>query len=763
MSAMNILCQPCGLSAMDGGALLVTDLYNKVVWQVKNGASAVYAGGSTVEDLFGQPIGGYNDAVLKDSYFKSPWAISPFLDGWAVSDADNGVVRLIRPKNTETVNGHTKENLTLTKLGVAFRRPTGLATDSDGNLYVSDTLADAVRRITPEGEVTTVASGLREPMGLYWTNGVLYIAETGANRIVKLQNTRVTAVAGSGIDDLADGPAERAAFSGPQGVTVGPDGTIYVSDTNNSAIRQIKNSQVTTLAARDAVDPNAFYPVSPTNLMVQGRTLLAGTGLLDYPDRAASDAWYQSQEAAEEDIVLVGIDQRAVDEIGPYQQWGRDVIAMAIEALNESEDCRPAAQFDATFVEYAPGKFYRERFAVLGFEEPYGALREATGQGHINAMLDTDGILRHHMLYITLPDGTQVPSLALAAAEKYRAFHGLAPVDPPPTDGNGFWYVPFTGIPGDFDGGISVADLLEGNIPAEEFAGKIVLIGPYTTGLQDSYVTSADHTRPMYGVEYQANAIQAMLWGEPKREVSDAPQLAVLFALLLAAFAGFWRRRVRLSTALWVILCAGWPLLCRVLYNRGLVLRLMWVPIGVTVLYVGCIAYNYIQSALEKRRVTNTFKRYVAPEIVNELLKEGPEALQLGGRLTNIAVLFVDVRGFTTMSEQLQPGQVVEILNRYLRLISDCILRNRGTLDKFVGDAVVGNIGSPQRMDYTAIGDTVNTAARLEANAPGGTIYISRAVADRLEGRIKVTSLGESIKLKGKAEGFEVLILDEIL
>ena len=266
-----------------------------------------------------------------------------------------------------------------------------------------------------------------------------------------------------------------------------------------------------------------------------GLTLLAGTGLLDYPDRAASDAWYQSQEAAEEDIVLVGIDQRAVDEIGPYQQWGRDVIAMAIEALNESEDCRPAAQFDATFVEYASGKFYRERFAVLGFEEPYGALREATGQGHINAMLDTDGILRHHMLYITLPDGTQVPSLALAAAEKYRAFHGLAPVDPPPTDGNGFWYVPFTGIPGDFDGGISVADLLEGNIPAEEFAGKIVLIGPYTTGLQDSYVTSADHTRPMYGVEYQANAIQAMLWGELKREVSDAPQLAVLFALLLAA------------------------------------------------------------------------------------------------------------------------------------------------------------------------------------------------------------------------------------
>ena len=582
-------------------------------------------------------------------------------------------------------------------------------------------------------------------------------------------------------------------------------------------------------------------------------TLLAGSGVLNQLDWAAADAWYQTRSAAEEDVVLIGIDDRAIADIGPYQEWGRDVIAMALEALNESEDCRPAAiaidvlyvgetdpeadawlaeaagaygnvvtacaaQFEDGFAEDGAGGFRRNRFAVLGFEEPFEALREVTTQGHINAMLDTDGILRHHMLYLTLPDGTQVPSMALAAARMYQEYHGLEPNALPPVDANGFWYVPFTGVPGDFDGGVSVADLLSGEVPAEAFAGKVVFIGPYTVGLQDSYVAASDHTRQMYGVEYQANAVHALLWGEPKREVGDGVQLAALFVLLLLSFAGFWGRSVRFSTALWLALCGGWLALCKLLYGRGYVLRLLWIPIGVTVLYVGCIAFNYIRSALEKRRVTSTFKRYVAPEIVNEILKEGSEALELGGKLTDIAVLFVDVRGFTTMSEQLQPRQVVEILNRYLTLIADCILKNGGTLDKFVGDAamafwgaplpqedyvmravqaaadmvtgsqalsrelmerfgrtvsfgvgihvgdaVVGNIGSPQRMDYTAIGDTVNTAARLEANAPGGTIYISREVADRLKGRLRVTSLGDSIKLKGKAEGFEVLVMEEIL
>lgn len=581
-------------------------------------------------------------------------------------------------------------------------------------------------------------------------------------------------------------------------------------------------------------------------------TLLAGLGVLRTADLTASDAWYQRRSASDGEIVLVGIDQRALEEIGPYSQWGRDVMAMAIEALNQSEDCRPAvigldvlyagqtdpeldqwlaeaagqygnviaagaAEFGTAMVQGEDGEYRLDPFSLLAYDEPYPALREAAAQGHINAMLDADGVLRHHLLSIRLPDGREIPSLALAAARKYREYLGEEPPALPPVDSRGFWYLPFCGVPGDFDQSISVADLLSGEIPPEDFAGRIVLIGPWAAGLQDSYLTAADHGRQMYGVEYQANAIQALLWGDFKREAGEGAQLLALFLILLAAFAGFWRRRMAVSTLLWAGLAGGWLLLCRVLYQNGIVLHVLWVPVGVTILYVGCIAFNYIQSALEKHRVTSTFQRYVAPEIVSEILKEGSDALELGGKLTNIAVLFVDVRGFTPMSELLEPGQVVEILNRYLTLISDCILKNGGTLDKFVGDAamafwgaplpqedyvmhaaraamdmvagsqalseellaqygrtvsfgigvhlgeaVVGNIGSPARMDYTAIGDTVNTAARLEANAPGGTIYISRAVADALEGRVRTTSLGGSVRLKGKKEGFEVLTLDAL-
>lgn len=218
---------------------------------------------------------------------------------------------------------------------------------------------------------------------------------------------------------------------------------------------------------------------------------------------------------------------------------------------------------------------------------------------------------------------------------------------------------------------------------------------------------------------------------------------------------------------------------------------------------------------MRQRQMMDTFSRYMEPAIVEELLRDGAMGEALRVKHTEIAVLFVDIRGFTSLAEQLEAEKVVAILNRFLTLCSEAIQSNGGTLDKFIGDcvmafwgapipcedkawracraamdmmakapefsafaktlygqevgfsvgvhigpAVVGSFGAPERKEYTAIGDTVNTASRLESVAPAGKVYISREVADRLGTRAETASLGSSITLKGKKENFEILTLN---
>ena len=560
-------------------------------------------------------------------------------------------------------------------------------------------------------------------------------------------------------------------------------------------------------------------------------TLAAGLGWLDRLDHEAADRLYQRPGATDGTIVVVGMDQRASDELGPMP-WSRNVIAEAIEYLNFADPdadaylaemaaagdnvvVAAAAQFGSLLVDEGD-RFYMDTRAVLEMDRPYDALAEGASVGHINAMLDSDGILRHAML--SFQDGEDtLYAFSRVVYQRYCEALGLPAGDLPPTLSGAFWYVPFTARGGGYDEGISIVDLLHGEVDPSYFKDKIVLIGPYAPGMQDQYYTSVDHSVPMYGVEFQANQIDAYRAGFYPQEVSRPLQLAILFAVCTLALWFLIDRKVVPSLAIWLGICLVWLGGCLGLYRAGLILHPLWLPLSVTVLFIGSIAANYIRAAREKRRVTHTFGHYVDPGVMRQLLDQGPEALELGGKLYDIAVLFVDIRGFTTMSESLDAPTVVEIINRYLTLTTDCIMRNHGTLDKFVGDctmafwnaplpqedpvylaccaamdmlegskalgeqllkeygrtvsfgvgvnvgpAVVGNIGAPKRLDYTAIGDTVNTAARLEANAPGGTIYISRAVADALGDRATVTSLGGSIRLKGKAEGFEVLSLDAL-
>lgn len=578
-------------------------------------------------------------------------------------------------------------------------------------------------------------------------------------------------------------------------------------------------------------------------------TLLAGTGALRRVDKWAQDALLQRPGIASPEIVVIGIDEASLSALGPYSTWDRGVMAGALEQLAADPAALPAvtaidtlyagpgeavsdarlaraaaalpavvtaslADFGVTYQMADSGGLTVDAYAVLRYEQPYEALRQATTQGHINAMYDGDGIMRHGVLYVDAPEVGRVYSMAWETARLYAEAQGRQ-IGLPSTDRRGHFYIPYTAAPGGYYDGYSIADLIAGQVPAEAYAGKIVLIGPYAAGLQDAYDTPVSRSMPMYGVEVQANVIQSLLEGRYKAEAPDLPQLLILFALSFLLMALFLRGKIGPMAGLALAAALLGPILALALYAAGWVVHPLWLPLAAVLLYGAAVARHYALAARERQRVTHTFERYVAPQIVREILKEGADSLRLGGDTCEIAVLFVDIRGFTAMSERLPPERVVGILNQYLAMTSACVEEHGGTLDKYVGDAtmafwgaplkdsdpvfhaaqtamdivsgadalsarlqselgeelrvgvgihfgpaVVGNMGSERRMDYTAIGDTVNTAARLEANAPGGTIYISRAVADALGRRARVTSLGATVQLKGKAEGFEVLTLD---
>lgn len=148
------------------------------------------------------------------------------------------------------------------------------------------------------------------------------------------------------------------------------------------------------------------------------------------------------------------------------------------------------ANFGSELVTEESGNFYLKDYSVLSYEEPYEALKAVTAQGHINAMYDKDGVLRHSILQIDLPDGRTVSSFSYVIYQKYAEAAGLPQELSIPTDSLHRFYVDYSALPGGFYEGISVADLLSGDFPAELFDGAVVLIGPYAAGLSD-YVTTA--------------------------------------------------------------------------------------------------------------------------------------------------------------------------------------------------------------------------------------------------------------------------------
>lgn len=577
--------------------------------------------------------------------------------------------------------------------------------------------------------------------------------------------------------------------------------------------------------------------------------LIAMTSVLRDLDYRLADSMYQTGGKYSDKILIIGIDNYALSEFGTWP-WSRDVMADVLYAITSDEENMPAAigvdviyagesdpeideylvesasQTDnivfATSVEFTTQMVmdededvYMDQYYVASVNYPFTDLRENAEIGHTNAMYDIDGVLRHHLWSIETEDET-ILSMPYKLYELYCDYWNLEADFMPTISDDGFWWVDFGGKPEDMYA-YSVADIIYGDYDPEQLKGSVVLIGPYEPGMLDNFLTSSDRAANMYGIEYIGNVVDAMIRGANKIEISNFVHYVIIFIIAAGMLILLNKVSIRGSIFVSILAVLGIFFGSIYLYNVGWVIRPLIFFIAVILAFVANIVEHYILERIEKKKVLNTFQHYVDPSIIKELMESGEDALNLGGKNMDIAVLFVDIRGFTTMSERMTPREVVNMLNEYLTLTSQCIKNHGGTLDKFVGDctmafwgapleceepeykackaamemvergrivgarltekygseisfgvgvhygpAVVGNIGAVNIMDYTAIGDTVNTSARLEANAPAGTVYISRIVADALGDRAKTTSLGYSVKLKGKSE-FEVLILDELI
>lgn len=258
-----------GLAVVDG-ALYVADSYNRAVWRISEGKTELAAGRTDVKDLSGRPVGGYKDGTALEAVFEEPWGLAPYRDGLLITDSGNGAVRYL-----DLAEGRVYTAIS------GLDMPTGITGGEDGCVYISDTGSGKLYRLDADGKVKVyVSSGLSEPTGLAWSDGVLYVAETGAHRIVTVEGGMISPLAGAALTgdaaydgDYLNGSADKARFSGPQGVAVGPDGSVYIADTGNGAVRLLRDGVVTTLAEPDGEDN---WPVSPRALLPEGGVLYVG-------------------------------------------------------------------------------------------------------------------------------------------------------------------------------------------------------------------------------------------------------------------------------------------------------------------------------------------------------------------------------------------------------------------------------------------------------------------------------------------------------
>ena len=512
-------------------------------------------------------------------------------------------------------------------------------------------------------------------------------------------------------------------------------------------------------------------------------------------------------------ITLILVDEKSINRFGRWP-WNREVFARGLEKLkrarvvaldmvfsektNEKDDAYLAKTIEET-ENVVCGFFIRKKATENPPEELIDILSDSALfrvpevvpfpnvdyvevnipeitencllSGTFNAISDPDGNFRRYPLGFVF-EGNVYPSVGV---QVLRAYTGRDVV----FKGNYLQVGNYT-IPMRDDGTVilnfyplrdyqknafSFVDLYEGKVPIDRIDGKIVVVGISEAGVTDIRATPIGLVPgPYLHVTFISNALQGEL-------LVDSIPLTILLlflsSILLSLFYFLLQPGVRIP--LYFFLFALVFAVVRLFYlYMNTVIYDLFIYIDLLLLSVGFEAFDSFLKHKQAKFYKGVFSTYVSPEVLEEIVKN-PEKLKLGGEKREITVLFSDIRGFTSLSEKLSPDRLVKLLNTYLTPMTDIVLKNKGMLDKYIGDAimaiwnapveiedhreralitgfemikklnevnkilkregfpeikigigintgeaVVGNMGSENRFEYTAIGDTVNLASRLE-------------------------------------------------
>ncbi len=574
--------------------------------------------------------------------------------------------------------------------------------------------------------------------------------------------------------------------------------------------------------------------------------LLHGLDAVEYPLQDALVRAHTASRAPDSDVVVIDVDEQSLaaaqQHLGAGWPWPRSLYADLLQGLYKQDP--QAVVFDIYFVDPDTVRPDNDQYLIqtaapdartyfpmvkregaddsvgpplkvfppaFGFTQAPGADPQAhvamvfplpgltmTGRvGVVNFLQDADKVGRRYYTWYDV-SGWRLPSLPakVAAAEAW----------PLPDTGSFVldWrsdvkHVPFYDVYADMQKQHPVR-------PADEFKGKVVVIGSTASGLGDSHPSPLAADYP--GVDTLATALSNLKHGDWMRRTPPWVGALLSCALLLGLGGLFQRGQGPFRTG--VALLAASAVLLLVAY---LLLSQRWLLTVSQPLLFGWLFFfamalaEYLRERRQRQVAIGMFGRFLDPRVVDDLVKNQRNLLEEGAKSREVTLLFSDIRGFTTLSESRTPEQVVEILNRYFTRQVEVVFRHGGTVDKFIGDcimafwgapvadpdqakhavaaalemarvlldfrkdlgadlaevfdvgigihtgqAVVGFMGSENKLDYTAIGDTVNLASRIEGQTKGiARVLVSAATRERCGDAFDFIERG-TYKVKGREQ-----------